>query len=197
MAYPEVHRGPRHAAHRITSRTHRRRHQTVDPPLGTTRPHPPHRWPLQGPRRARSRSQDQAAIGPATMPRALSVCSTPTCPELTNRAGRCDNCRRVADKRRGTASERGYNKTHWQVRRRACLRRDLFCVCTDTGHAHGTTCMAPTTVADHYPTSRRDLVAMGVTDPDALIHLRGLCSSCHNRSTAIAQPGGWNAASSR
>lgn len=126
------------------------------------------------------------------MPRALSVCSSIGCPELTARAGRCDNCRRAADKQRGTARQRGYTGKLWRSRRRACLKRDLFCRCTDANHAHGATCMAPTTVADHWPTSRRELVAQGVTDPDRLDRLRGLCKLCHDRSTAVAQPGGWN-----
>lgn len=48
------------------------------------------------------------------------------------------------------------------------------------------------TVADHWPTSRRHLVEQGVTDPDAPSRLRGLCASCHGTETAREQPGGWN-----
>lgn len=49
------------------------------------------------------------------------------------------------------------------------------------------------TVADHHPTSRRELLTQGVTDPDADHRLRPLCTTCHNRETARNQPGGWNA----
>lgn len=48
------------------------------------------------------------------------------------------------------------------------------------------------TVADHYPISRRDLVAMGIRNPDAPERLRALCASCHGSETAEHQPGGWN-----
>jgi 5-methylcytosine-specific restriction protein A len=45
--------------------------------------------------------------------------------------------------------------------------------------------------ADHWPLSRRELVEQGL-DPDDPKHGRGLCTSCHSRSTAREQPGGWN-----
>jgi 5-methylcytosine-specific restriction protein A len=50
------------------------------------------------------------------------------------------------------------------------------------------------TVADHWPTSRRELVEQGVTNPDAPSRLRGLCGPCHSRETANNpdQAGGWN-----
>ncbi|MEU8131949.1 hypothetical protein [Streptodolium elevatio] len=54
-------------------------------------------------------------------------------------------------------------------------------------------CAHPATVADHFPSSRRQLIAAGVADPDAPERLRALCSPCHNRETAKRQPGGWAA----
>lgn len=51
--------------------------------------------------------------------------------------------------------------------------------------------LAASTVADHYPLSRRDLIASGL-DPNDPAAGRGLCSSCHSRYTTEAQPGGWN-----
>jgi 5-methylcytosine-specific restriction protein A len=54
-------------------------------------------------------------------------------------------------------------------------------------------CSKTVTVADHFPESRRGLVARGVSDPDAWSRLRPLCTSCHNRETAKHQPGGWAA----
>ncbi|AHH98316.1 hypothetical protein KALB_4954 [Kutzneria albida DSM 43870] len=43
-------------------------------------------------------------------------------------------------------------------------------------------------VADHYPKSRRELVAAGA-DPNDPQHGRGLCVACHNAQTARLQPG--------
>ncbi|MEU6709988.1 hypothetical protein ABZ897_00800 [Nonomuraea sp. NPDC046802] len=51
----------------------------------------------------------------------------------------------------------------------------------------------PSTVADHHPLSRRELVARGL-DPDDPQYGRGLCTSCHGKETAAnpEQAGGWN-----
>jgi 5-methylcytosine-specific restriction protein A len=131
------------------------------------------------------------------MPRALCVCPTSGCHNLTP-GGRCPDCRTEAEQRRGSAAQRGYSGRHWTTARRACLLRDPLCVCTDAGHGHdGRQCIAPSTVADHHPTSRRDLIVLGVTDPDAPHRLRGICSRCHNKHTAHEQPGGWAARHSR
>jgi hypothetical protein len=68
-----------------------------------------------------------------------------------------------------------------------------LCVCTDETHAHGARqCLAQSSVADHDPYERKDLIALGVLDPDALIYLKGKCSSCHNKKTAATMPAGWN-----
>jgi 5-methylcytosine-specific restriction protein A len=112
--------------------------------------------------------------------RALKVCSTPTCPELVP-TGRCTECTRKAEQQRGSAAARGYDP-RWARRRAAYLVRHPFC-CIDGAVA---------TVADHYPLSRRELVAQGVRDPDADHRLRPLCASCHSKQTAEHQPGGWN-----
>jgi 5-methylcytosine-specific restriction protein A len=115
--------------------------------------------------------------------RAHTICTVPGCPEYTD-SGRCTEHRRQADRTRGTARERGYAGRTWIRSRRAALQRDPVCVLCQT---------QPATVADHHPTSRRDLIDQGVTDPDAPHRLRGLCASCHGRATAEAQPGGWHA----
>jgi 5-methylcytosine-specific restriction protein A len=112
----------------------------------------------------------------------LVVCSTPGCPELTE-GGPCTTHKRAAEQRRGTAAQRGYSSRAWRFARRAVLRRDPICVLCRTQFA---------TVADHWPDSRRELVAMNVADPDSPERLRGLCASCHGKATAHAQPGGWN-----
>lgn len=119
------------------------------------------------------------------MPRkAATVCSTPGCPTLTTNH-RCDQCttaaRQTSDAQRGTAAQRGYDAA-WERTRKAYLQ--AFPICCLCGH--------PSRVADHHPTSRRDLIAAGVIDPDAWHHLRPLCWPCHSQQTARLQPGGWN-----
>jgi 5-methylcytosine-specific restriction protein A len=117
------------------------------------------------------------------MARALKVCARPGCPNVTA-SGRCADCTAAADKARGSATQRGYNSRGHQAFRRAVLLRDPICVAC---HA------AVSTVADHHPVSRRDLLSLGLNanDPE---RGRGVCKRCHDRSTAVAQPGGWNAA---
>ena len=88
------------------------------------------------------------------MPRALKVCSTHGCPNLVPQgSSRCPDCDRRADRARGT---RGYQTAGHRRFRRTILRRDPVCVVC---HA------APSTVADHWPISRRDLEAQGL-DPN-------------------------------
>ena len=108
----------------------------------------------------------------------LNPCSTPGCSNLVAH-GRCAEHEKQAEKQRGSADKRGYG-TRWQRIRKAYLYRHPWC----------TLCGAMATVADHYPLSRRELVARGA-DPDAPSNLRPLCATCHNRETAQHQPGGW------
>ncbi len=115
------------------------------------------------------------------MPRALRVCPVPGCPQLTA-GGRCGTHRREADQARGSRHERGYG-TGWTATRDNYLKRNRWC----------RLCEAKATVADHYPVSKRDLLAQAVSDPDADHRLRPLCASCHGKETAKHQPGGWNA----
>lgn len=112
----------------------------------------------------------------------LRVCPVNGCPTLTT-GGRCDQHKRDSDRARGTATQRGYTSAGHRAFREQVLARDPICkVCL----------RAPSTVADHYPTSRRDLIAQGL-DPNDPARGRGLCKPCHDRSTAREQPGGWNA----
>jgi 5-methylcytosine-specific restriction protein A len=125
------------------------------------------------------------------VPRALKVCSTPTCPNLVER-GRCPTCLAQAEQRRGTRQQRGYGRQHETRFRHGVLRRDPLCVCVDTAHGHGPRCLAPATVADHYPRTRRELVELRLDANDPQ-YGRGLCEDCHNKHTATSSPGGWNA----
>lgn len=113
----------------------------------------------------------------------LTVCSVPGCPEYTDQGGRCDEHRRQAEARRGTARQRGYDRRHECQFRRAVLARDPMCVICGK---------APARHADHHPLSRRELVERG-EDPNDPRHGRGLCGPCHSAETAQHQPGGWNA----
>lgn len=49
------------------------------------------------------------------MPR-WSVCSTPDCPELHQGSGKCDDCRRAAEKQRPNRHQRGYDSHYVKVR---------------------------------------------------------------------------------
>lgn len=126
------------------------------------------------------------------MPRAMKVCSTADCPELTAE-GRCAGCRSRAERSRGTARQRGYDREHENRFRDGVLYDQPVCVCTDPGHGHGNgQCYAPATVADHYPRTRRELARLGL-DPHDPGYGRGLCRACHDRHTAATSPGGWAA----
>lgn len=116
------------------------------------------------------------------MPRKPRVpCSQPGCPELTNGGP----CAAHARQRNAQREERGTGArgVQWARRRKAFLYAHPWCVL----------CGRQAVVADHWPKSRKQLQAEGVSDPDAAKHLRPLCVSCHNKETAKHQPGGWAA----
>lgn len=104
------------------------------------------------------------------------------CKQLHPDIGMCPACRRAGDRDRGTSTQRGYSGLHRSRFRAGVLTADPICVLCHT---------RPATVADHYPLSRRELVAAGL-DPDDPVHGRGLCSRCDRTQTAQRQPGGWN-----
>jgi 5-methylcytosine-specific restriction protein A len=115
------------------------------------------------------------------VPRALKPCSTHGCGEVIPQGtSRCADCDRKADRLRGS---RGYQTAGHRRFRRRVLDRDPLCVVC---------CEAVSTVADHYPMSRRELEAAGL-DPNDPARGRGVCARCHNRETARHQPGGWAA----
>ena len=116
------------------------------------------------------------------MARSLKVCPTPGCPTLTP-GGRCDECRTRAEQERGTAAQRGYGHRHRTLFRPRVLAR--------AGHICQLCGTAIATVADHYPRSRRELEDAGL-NPNDPQYGRALCKPCHDRETAIHQPGGWN-----
>lgn len=114
-----------------------------------------------------------------TRSRALRICTEPGCPEYTD-SGRCSDHRRRAERKRGTSTQRGYGTQHRARFRAGVLARDPVCVLCRR---------APATEADHWPLSRRELLAQGL-DANDPVRGRGLCKPCHSSQTAINQPGG-------
>ena len=103
------------------------------------------------------------------------------CNRLTD-STRCERCRkrkrRLDDKRRPTAAERGYDAA-WRKTRAAYLKLHPYCE-DESG------CIEPADDVDHIdgqgPNGPRG------HDPD---NLRSLCHSHHSKRTARDQPGGF------
>jgi 5-methylcytosine-specific restriction protein A len=113
----------------------------------------------------------------------MRVCSVSGCPTIYDgTTSRCPTHTAQADKARGTATQRGYTGRGHQAFRRAVLQRDPICVLCHQRQS---------TVADHHPTSRRDLLEQGL-NPNDPQYGRALCATCHNKATATHQPGGWH-----
>lgn len=134
------------------------------------------------------------------MPRRPMVrCPSPGCTTMTPKGRKCERCKanqqRALDLTRGNARARGYGGIgdDWDSARSFVLDRDKTCQCDGRwcDHWRGT-CGAASDTIDHWPRSRKQLVAMGVQYPNDPAYLRGLCGACHMRATARNQPGGWN-----
>lgn len=109
---------------------------------------------------------------------AKRVCSVPGCPQLTD-GGRCADHERNAERQRGSAHRRGYDRK-WQATRRRYLAANPVCsepdcqrLATDVDHIDG---LGPLGPHGHDPTN-----------------LRSYCHSHHSQRTARDQPGGWAA----
>jgi 5-methylcytosine-specific restriction protein A len=115
---------------------------------------------------------------------ASRICTYPRCPEIVEGGGRCPEHERDADRARGTATQRGYTSAaHRRFRAEVLAKNDGICALCQ---------LAPATVADHWPLSRRELEHAG-HNPDDPRHGRPLCAPCHGTATAQHQPGGWHA----
>ena len=109
----------------------------------------------------------------------MRVCNIPGCPNPTD-SSRCREHQQQA--RRARLGNDVYASPAHRAFRAAVLQRDPVCVeCRNQ----------QSTVADHYPLTRRELVARRL-DPNNPAAGRGLCATCHNRHTAATSPGGWN-----
>lgn len=96
--------------------------------------------------------------------------SCPTCGRINDTR----TCPEHAPQKRPHFKARGYD-AHYQRQRTKLLASKPLCVMG---------CGRPANVADHHPLSRKQLVALGVPDPDALKHLRPMCTRCHNAKSA-------------
>ena len=95
---------------------------------------------------------------------------------------RCKPCTTAADKARRPNGNPYSTNAHRAGFREPVLARDPI----------GVVCMTtPSTVADHYPTERVDLIELGL-NPNDPKYGRGLCKPCHDKHTAETTPGGWN-----
>lgn len=119
------------------------------------------------------------------MPKPKRVCSKPGCPRLT-RERYCDRhqdhpqqAQRAHDRRRGTATARGYN-TRWRRFRaqvlageplcRVCLAEGQYVQATDVDHIHPVS--GPNDPTFYEPTA-----------------VQPLCHACHSRKTATHDGG--------
>jgi 5-methylcytosine-specific restriction protein A len=104
---------------------------------------------------------------------ACVTCGKPTTPGPT-----CDDCRSASP-----ANERPYDSAKWKRRAHRFLMRHRWCaLCSKEGLS------TQATVADHYPETRKELLARGVDDPDRDEYLRPLCvthHATHGRKTRL------------
>lgn len=114
---------------------------------------------------------------------AKRVCSTPGCPTLCD-GGKCDEhrslARRESDARRPNSAQRGYSG-RWKRTRAAKLRLNATCELGLAG------CTIEATEVHHL-----DGDGPRGIHGHSLGNLQSLCATCHAKTTAKAQPGGWN-----
>lgn len=118
------------------------------------------------------------------MPRALSVCATPGCPELTPR-GRCQECQTKAQRNRRSNKAQGRD-SRWYRESARYLREHPYCECDECLQVPEL--LRPRAeVVDH-------IDGLGPLGPRGFdwTNLRAMTRSHHSRHTAYAQPGGWN-----
>lgn len=125
------------------------------------------------------------------------VCSTPGCPNLIETPARkCDACTRAQRDRARTRGHNPYSTKGHQSFRRQVLARDPYCTCPgDSGRGgcgkHHGLCGNPSTIADHYPYERTELIDMRLNPNDPKFG-RGLCKRCHDVKTGKTRPAGFN-----
>jgi len=87
----------------------------------------------------------------------------------------CDDC-----KSRVNPQASPYWETKWRQRSAEFLSKNPWCVlCEAEGKRAGVPLQAKATVADHYPHTRKELLARAISDPDEERYLRPLCAPHH------------------
>ncbi|MDT3395447.1 HNH endonuclease signature motif containing protein [Streptomyces sp. B1866] len=116
--------------------------------------------------------------------RALQVCPTPGCPNLT-KAGRCPTCQAAATHARGSARAKGYDG-RWERTRAAYLREHPYCECDD--------CTTLPELLRPRATEVNHRDGLGPHGPRGhdWANLQAMTKAHHSRHTAREQPGGWN-----
>jgi 5-methylcytosine-specific restriction protein A len=115
---------------------------------------------------------------------ALRPCATPRCPKLVVR-GHCPDHARQRDQRRGTATQRGYDKVHWGPARDAFLREYPLCGMRPhnqppvMSQCHEQGRVTPATQVDHVVPHKGDPAKFWDR-----ANLQSLCSKCHSAKTA-------------
>lgn len=102
---------------------------------------------------------------------AKRYCTTPFCPELVDRGGRCANHTRRLPDDRPTAWRRGYGRG-WKALRAYVLSIEPTCrTCRADGR------VTPATDVDH-------VVPLARGGSNDIGNLQPLCHACHSRKTA-------------
>jgi 5-methylcytosine-specific restriction protein A len=117
--------------------------------------------------------------------RAMSVCSTPGCPELTE-GGRCKGCQERARVLRRATKRKPYDRAAWSRTRLAYLRANPYCECDE--------CMALSLLLRPLATEVNHIDGLGPLGPRGhdWTNLQSMTKAHHSRITAREQPGGWN-----
>ena len=153
-------------------------------------------WASRGgtlsPTPGRSSTEPGVGLGHGGVMGAMRVCSTHGCPTQHTNVGKCPACRADAEAIRRPGGSPYATRGHRLGFRAPVLARHPYCQCTGQCGKHDGMCAERSTVADHYPTERVDLITQGL-DPNNPQYGRGLCTPCHNAKTAATKPGGWNA----
>ena len=115
----------------------------------------------------------------------MTVCSRDGCPNLTGRAGKCDDCRAEADRERGSGSARGYT-AKWARFRKRYLGDHPACECRAgcRWHDGDGICRTLATDLDHIDGTGRD----GPRAYDET-NLASLCHRCHSSKTVHSDGG--------
>ncbi|MCI0386655.1 HNH endonuclease signature motif containing protein [Streptomyces sp. CNQ085] len=116
--------------------------------------------------------------------RAMQVCPTPGCPNLTP-GGRCERCQGGARASRGSARARGYD-SRWERTRAAYLAAHPLCECAE--------CEAQPALLRPRATEVNHIDGLGPLGPRGhdWANLQAMTKAHHSRHTAREQPGGWN-----